>query len=393
MELQQELMKKKTILYIADNSLVHYLLKSRKVGGGTISTYELLDFLKSFFQITILVSTTDLNPGLHYSCGFQIFNFKLFRLNRLNVIDEFLVRLQYCLSIPKCLSTVGKSDFILSQVGENFGAGVYAGKYYGIPSLVWIRETTNLYKLKYFPGGKKKNYINYFLKTVIFRKVDEKMIQMAGGILTNSLFMKGIIWDEYAVEAKVVYPTITFQSNKRDISDKKAIGFINPIEKKGLATFLKLVEKMPDVQFVTYGNDKPFLLRKSRNYTNWAVNGWIYDRNKIFQEICILVVPSIKPEAFGRVAIEAINYNVLPIVSDCGGLPEAVQDDRLVVNDKAGVGEWEYIIRYYLNNPEERYLKIEELKAKVTKFSVEIQGGKFIQILETVSDAQPIKRI
>jgi glycosyltransferase involved in cell wall biosynthesis len=45
----------------------------------------------------------------------------------------------------------------------------------------------------------------------------------------------------------------------------------------------------------------------------------------------IMVVPSIAPEPFGIVAIEAIACGLVPVVSGTGGLPEAIGRCGLVV--------------------------------------------------------------
>jgi glycosyltransferase involved in cell wall biosynthesis len=49
---------------------------------------------------------------------------------------------------------------------------------------------------------------------------------------------------------------------------------------------------------------------------------------QLFAETDVLVVPSIWPEPFGRIVIEAYAHGVPVIASDCGGLPELVEHRR-----------------------------------------------------------------
>jgi glycosyltransferase involved in cell wall biosynthesis len=54
--------------------------------------------------------------------------------------------------------------------------------------------------------------------------------------------------------------------------------------------------------------------------------GWI-DQPTFFNEVDVIVVPSIWQEPFGRVVIEAFSYGVPVVATSTGGLPESVKDD------------------------------------------------------------------
>lgn len=55
-----------------------------------------------------------------------------------------------------------------------------------------------------------------------------------------------------------------------------------------------------------------------------SVDGWISDRRQWFARIHVLVVPSLPWENLGNSAIEALGSGIPTIVTDSGGLPEAV---------------------------------------------------------------------
>ena len=48
--------------------------------------------------------------------------------------------------------------------------------------------------------------------------------------------------------------------------------------------------------------------------------------NVFFQNIDILIIPSLWPEPFGRVAIEAAAHNIYLLVANSGGLIDIVKD-------------------------------------------------------------------
>jgi glycosyltransferase involved in cell wall biosynthesis len=54
--------------------------------------------------------------------------------------------------------------------------------------------------------------------------------------------------------------------------------------------------------------------------------GWVNDTERYYGAFSFLAFPSIKPETFGRVAIEAQASGVPVLGSDIGGIPETMQD-------------------------------------------------------------------
>lgn len=102
---------------------------------------------------------------------------------------------------------------------------------------------------------------------------------------------------------------------------------------------LKLIEKKHSVQIVDFTNDTES-----------------YFRNTDF-----VVVPSILPEPFGRVAVEAMAYKKIPIVANHGGLAEIVTNPNLGIkfnpNDKESLITE---IQYCITMTESEYNKISE---------------------------------
>lgn len=67
------------------------------------------------------------------------------------------------------------------------------------------------------------------------------------------------------------------------------------------------------------------LCQKGWDITN---AGFINDTTEIYDNLDLLVIPSIVPEAFGLTAIEAMVRGVIVIANQSGALPEIIQDQR-----------------------------------------------------------------
>jgi glycosyltransferase involved in cell wall biosynthesis len=57
-------------------------------------------------------------------------------------------------------------------------------------------------------------------------------------------------------------------------------------------------------------------------------NNFVEDPSESYLWSDFVLVPSILPEPFGRVAIEALSYGRIPVVANHGGLAEIIQDEK-----------------------------------------------------------------
>lgn len=165
-------------------------------------------------------------------------------------------------------------------------------------------------------------------------------------VIVNSNFMGKEVEKHFQVKPKqTIYPCIDLPAKDYVRScEKFKIGIINPSRAKGEALFLELADHFDDVQFVYFGG-------RDRNYSQRNVSwlGWSNDREYIFSQMSLLLVPSLWDEPFGRVSVEAIRNGIPAFVSARGGLPETIAPEFVVYeNTKAA---WISKIIWLLERP------------------------------------------
>jgi glycosyltransferase involved in cell wall biosynthesis len=130
------------------------------------------------------------------------------------------------------------------------------------------------------------------------------------------------------------------------------ITFINPIQIKGRDVFFALARDLLDEKFLVVENWGVHPLTRQvlaayPNITSWPRQS---DMTKVWEQTRLLIVPSQVPEAFGRVAPEAQLHGIPVLASRSGGLPEAVGEGGLLIENFDDPGAWVRAIRRVLDD-------------------------------------------
>jgi glycosyltransferase involved in cell wall biosynthesis len=130
------------------------------------------------------------------------------------------------------------------------------------------------------------------------------------------------------------------------------ITFINPIQIKGRDVFFELARDLLDEKFLVVENwgVHPLTRQVLAAYPNVTLWPRQTDMTLVWEKTRLLIVPSQVPEAFGRVAPEAQSQKIPVIASRFGGLPEAVGDGGLLVEDFSDSKAWVRAIRRVLDD-------------------------------------------
>jgi surfactin synthase thioesterase subunit/glycosyltransferase involved in cell wall biosynthesis len=108
--------------------------------------------------------------------------------------------------------------------------------------------------------------------------------------------------------------------------DNPYVAFANPCAVKGIAIFLELARRMPDVRFAavpTWGTteeDRAAL----ESLPNVTIIGPYDQIDDLFRQTRVLLVPSVWAEARSRIVLESLLRGVPVLASNTGGIPEAM---------------------------------------------------------------------
>ncbi|WP_196220392.1 glycosyltransferase family 4 protein [Alcanivorax sp. VBW004] len=149
----------------------------------------------------------------------------------------------------------------------------------------------------------------------------------------NSEYMRATISPCINGNGYVVYPSVDIPVSKRIVNQISNVHMVGLSREKGCGILLKIADRFPELSFSVYGKwDKSISLNELPG--NVSYMGWT-DPDGIYGAADIFLVPSQVDEAFGRVAVEALAYGCIVLVSDKGGLPETVDyDDRFIISSE-----------------------------------------------------------
>ena len=162
------------------------------------------------------------------------------------------------------------------------------------------------------------------------------------------------------------------------------LGFIGAVSlHKGVATVLAAIEAAPADWRLTIAGDGPMVpevealsARDSRITFLGHIGG--EDKERFFDSIDVLVVPSEWEEPAALVATEAIARGIPTIVSDRGGIPETPEARVFRSGSAAGLAA---AVREYVDQPDEYVAVSQRLVARQEEFSWEFHQAKVEAVL------------
>lgn len=212
------------------------------------------------------------------------------------------------------------------QAYENFGVRV--------PSGIGLRTRRDLAK-----------------GALVHRGADGRHLRAADAVVVTSRFMADAVTARFGLRSEQTFrvPQVADLPPVAPLGEvpDPVVGFVHRGADKGLGFVLRLAAAAPDLTFRIHGHTGSL---RGPLPANVHAMGWVEDRGEMLAGASVWVVPSIWPEPFGRVAMEARCAGRGVLVSDRGGLPEAAGDPDAVVSG-FDVVTWVARIRAALHVP------------------------------------------
>jgi glycosyltransferase involved in cell wall biosynthesis len=160
-------------------------------------------------------------------------------------------------------------------------------------------------------------------------------------ILAVSEFVRGVLKKRFGRESHVLYPLVDID-RYRTPRREEFVTMINPIQVKGVEIALELAERLPwqEFLFVEGWRTDPAIVERIERLPNATYLSKQIDMRTVYGTTRVLIVPSQWQEGFGRVVVEAQACGIPVIASRTGGLPEAVGDGGILIDDYANPVRW-----------------------------------------------------
>lgn len=160
-------------------------------------------------------------------------------------------------------------------------------------------------------------------------------------IFAVSNFARAELSRRFGKESHVLYPLVDVD-RYRTPRREKFVTMINPVEVKGVEIALHLAERLPRQEFLFvegWGTD-PAIVERIGRLPNATYLSKQMDMRAVYGRTRVLIVPSQWQEAFGRVVVEAQASGIPVIASRTGGLPEAVGQGGILIDDYSNPDRW-----------------------------------------------------
>ncbi|WP_239235957.1 glycosyltransferase family 4 protein [Candidatus Nitrotoga sp. BS] len=183
-------------------------------------------------------------------------------------------------------------------------------------------------------------------------------------LVASSSFLANKVQRATGRLAEVVYPPAELYFDTPAAPDG-LVTMINPHPVKGLDTFIEVARRLPAVNFLLQeswklGKDSlDTLHQRLTKLPNVHFAHRVSDMRSVYCQTRLLIAPSRWEEGFGMVALEAQSCGIPVIASLRGGLPEAVGDGGLLIDDYVNVDAWVHAIDTVLTDTS-RYLAFAE---------------------------------
>ena len=209
--------------------------------------------------------------------------------------------------------------------------------------------------------------------------------------IANSDYLRKRAKGKWPVASDVVYSVPSLDTIKSDepLSHRQYITMINPVKSKGGEITKALIEYFPQRYFMLVEGwiDPEIEGLSFKGYDNVCYLKPTLDMKSVYGYSRVLLVPSLWEENLPRIIFEA-NINGVPvIVSDQGGVREAMNGNGILISDYTEFDQWIEAIES-LDSPETYEKCVNQSKKMAEKFSIDREVEKLESVLLTEMESE-----
>lgn len=306
-----------------------------RMGGAELSLYEELKSVKD-----LVICYAPQSSGAIEIEGYQSIVRERLLLKDAVLFNRFFY-LEYFKNRKVIERALNEIDFDC-LVAQNRWApkAVLEAKKLGKTAFVILRDESSIHPPRNYYSGVKRLFRSVYSAVESrwvnkYYKENLLALRAADKVYANSFYMQEKLWDFCRVDSDILIPKIDLKALKSDYNiavnecplvDKSVI-MIGDTYIKGVHIFRQLAMHFPNVMFEVFGKGQ-IGFEETHNLKH---SGWVSNSAAAYARAKVVVVPSVWDEAYGRVAVEANYLGIPTIVSNVGGLPEAVSFNKELI--------------------------------------------------------------
>jgi glycosyltransferase involved in cell wall biosynthesis len=169
--------------------------------------------------------------------------------------------------------------------------------------------------------------------------IDRKRLR----VVANSIYIHDMLAARYATASTVVYPEpfpCDCNVSRRPQSARLRVLYVNPHVSKGAQLALRIMKALPNLEFHVVEGWCPHAQEPFAHLRNVVVHQHAPCLCKLYQSSDVVLVPSLRPEAFSRVAVEGMQHGLVVLAARHTGLIESVGNGGILVEQDGRLEPW-----------------------------------------------------
>ena len=219
-------------------------------------------------------------------------------------------------------------------------------------------------------------------------------LRRARGVVAVSDYSRAYLREHGGIEASVLhFPVFGAGPFPECAPDAGFVAMINPCDAKGLPIFLALAARFPGTAFAavpTWGGD-PAVIEALARLPNVTLLDAADDVGALLARVRVLLAPSLVPETFGYVAIDAMLRGIPVLAGNLGGQPEAklgVDHVLPVAPLDPAIEAWHAALEALLSDAHAWRRLSEQSREAAHRFLPMTDAGHFVDYLESLKSPE-----